>query len=86
MTTTAKPRRRNHLRLAISVGIVAALLMAGWWLHQHTAAASASAYRTAVVDRGEIRVAISATGTLAAISGPQSGLPRSPRKHARCRG
>ena len=68
MTTTAKPRRRNHLRLAISVGIVAALLMAGWWLHQHTAAASASAYRTAVVDRGEIRVAISATGTLAAIS------------------
>src|SRR6478672_8894102 len=68
MTTTAKPRRRNHLRLAISVGTVAALLIAGWWLHQHTAAASASAYRTAVVDRGEIRVAISATGTLAAIS------------------
>src|SRR6476659_6840171 len=68
MTTTAKPRRRNHLRLAISVGTVAALLIAGWWLHQHTAAASASAYRTAPVDRGDIRVAISATGTLSAIS------------------
>src|SRR6476660_10351654 len=67
MTTTAKPRR-NHVRLAISLGVVAAILLAGWWLHQHTAAASASAYRTTVVERGDIRVAISATGTLAAIS------------------
>lgn len=46
-----------------------ALLGAGAYVCQRrTARAEASAFRTAKVERGDIRVAISATGTLAAIS------------------
>jgi HlyD family secretion protein len=54
-------------------GLVAVIViaMAGGGLYiyrQREAVASASAYRTATVERGDIRVAISSTGTLSAIS------------------
>lgn len=45
---------------------MAAVATALWWWHQRTPDA-ASGYRTATVDRADIRVAISATGTLSAI-------------------
>ncbi len=53
--------------LAIGAGLLL-LLAAGWWWNQHQADDGNTGYRTATVERGEIRVAISATGTLAAIS------------------
>ncbi|HVR81482.1 MAG TPA: efflux RND transporter periplasmic adaptor subunit [Luteimonas sp.] len=51
--------------------LLAAVVIAAaatWYWTVHKADASAGAYRTAAVERGDIRVAISATGTLAAIS------------------
>src|SRR4051812_4630578 len=48
---------------------IAAIAVVGWWFWaQSRAHAEAGEYRTATVDRGDIRVAISATGTLSAIS------------------
>ena len=45
-----------------------ALLAAGLWVwNGRKAASSEAAFRTAPVERGDIRVAISATGTLSAI-------------------
>lgn len=54
-------------------GLVAAIVIAVvggglYFYRQREAVASASAYRTATVERGDIRVAISSTGTLSAIS------------------
>lgn len=54
-------------------GLVAAIMLAmaggGLYFHrQQEAVASSGAYRTAKVERGDIRVAISSTGTLSAIS------------------
>jgi HlyD family secretion protein len=43
------------------------VLAAGWWW-MHRKADDAGGYRTTAVERGDIRVAISATGTLSAIS------------------
>src|SRR5512143_3923054 len=60
--------RRPNLRGAAIVAGVAVLLLATWTWYRHRDATVADAYRTAVVDRGDIRVAISATGTLGAIS------------------
>lgn len=60
-----QPCQRRRLISIIVVAAVAAALW--WWWHQRTPDA-ASGYRTATVDRGDIRVAISATGTLSAIS------------------
>ncbi len=60
--------RRPTLRGAAIVAGVAVLLLATWTWYRHRDATVADAYRTAVVDRGDIRVAISATGTLGAIS------------------
>ena len=69
-STKAQPRRgrRNIRPFAITAALVALALVAGWvWQRQH-AAAGESGYRTEAVQRGDIRVAISATGTLSAIS------------------
>ena len=60
--------RRNARAFAIAAALVAVVLVAGWiWQRQH-AAAGEGGYRTEAVQRGDIRVAISATGTLSAIS------------------
>ncbi|MFC7302001.1 efflux RND transporter periplasmic adaptor subunit [Cognatiluteimonas weifangensis] len=58
---------RNLRRLGAIVLAVAAAVAALWWWQQRTPAAE-SGYRTVAVERGDIRVAISATGTLSAIS------------------
>jgi HlyD family secretion protein len=62
------PARRNLLKIGVVVGLLVALLGAAWLWHHHAQASGTGGYRTARVDRGDIRVAISATGTLSAIS------------------
>src|SRR6478672_9019417 len=59
--------RPRVLRVAL-----AALVVLWTWRH-HAAQAAESAWRTAPVERGDIRVAISATGTLSAISTVEVG-------------
>ena len=56
----ARPRWLLPLVLILLVGAVA------WWLLGKRSGDETSAYRTAPVERGEIRTAISATGTLSA--------------------
>jgi len=69
MSKPATPaRRRTLIRSGTLLACVAVALAAAWFWHHRAAAADAGAYRTAPVDRGDIRVAISATGTLSAIS------------------
>jgi HlyD family secretion protein len=67
-TRISTSRRSPGLRRA---GIAAAVLLLGlaalWWWRQD-AAPKEGGYRTTAVERGDIRVAISATGTLSAIS------------------
>ncbi|NUS60361.1 MAG: efflux RND transporter periplasmic adaptor subunit, partial [Lysobacter sp.] len=64
----ARKRSLPSLRSgALVLGLVA-LAIGGWWWSQRNAAAAVGAYRTATVETGDLRVAISATGTLAAIS------------------
>ena len=60
-------RRRNLVRTGALLACVL-LVFAAWSWHRHSADAGVGGYRTATVDRGDIRVAISATGTLSAIS------------------
>ncbi len=57
---SARPR---WLMPLVLIALVAA---AAWWLMGKRSGDEASAYRTAPVERGEIRTAISATGTLSA--------------------
>ncbi|NDK38208.1 efflux RND transporter periplasmic adaptor subunit [Pseudoxanthomonas gei] len=62
------PSRTLLVRLSIAVTVLA-LLGAGYWAWSHRNSDPADgAYRTTPVERGDIRVAISATGTLSAIS------------------
>jgi HlyD family secretion protein len=68
MSQTLQTSRRSWLRVVVGLSGVVLLLLAAWFWHQHSASAAAGAYRTATVQRGDIRVTISATGTLAAIS------------------
>ena len=49
------------------IGLIV-LIGAGWWWTQRKSADAGSGYRTTPIERGDIRVAISATGTLSAIS------------------
>lgn len=64
------PRKKKSLLPNLLVGAVVVVLLAGggWYWNAHKSEAAESAYRTAPVERGNIRVAISATGTLSAIS------------------
>lgn len=67
----SKPARRSSFPLrnvAITLAVIA-VLGAGWhfWSQRNTDA-DGGGYRTETVQRGDIRVAISATGTLSAIS------------------
>ncbi len=62
----ARSRRRPWLWPALIA--LAALIALGIWWTKRDAASEAGGYRTTQVTRGDIRVAISATGTLSAIS------------------
>jgi HlyD family secretion protein len=67
MNTNVQAGRRT--RSLMGIGAVVLLALFGWFYwHQHRAASDSSGYRTATVDRGNIRVTISATGALGAIS------------------
>ena len=63
------PPNRTSLRRngAIAIAALVVVAAAAWWWQQR-GAGEAAAYRTTTVERGDIRVAISATGTLSAIS------------------
>lgn len=69
-TPSGHPGRGNTTRnrLVAATALLAALLAAAWWWSQRDDAGGEGGYRTATVERGQVRVAISATGTLAAIS------------------
>lgn len=64
------PRARNKLatRLVFAILALIALGAAAWWWKGREAKAEAGTWRTAAVERGDIRVAISSTGTLSATS------------------
>lgn len=63
------PSRKIALRkIGITVAIVAVLGLGWYFWSQRNADAADGGYRTEAVQRGDIRVAISATGTLSAIS------------------
>src|SRR5687768_13502106 len=64
-----KHRSTSRKPLLGAAAVLLAMLFAGaWWWSQRNADREAGGYRTATVERGQVRVAISATGTLAAIS------------------
>jgi len=60
--------RRPGRPLAIAAVLVVLALAVGWFWQRRHAATSDGGYRTEAVQRGDIRVAISSTGTLSAIS------------------
>ncbi|MDH5833118.1 efflux RND transporter periplasmic adaptor subunit [Luteimonas kalidii] len=62
-------RRRpsKAMFVVVAIGLLALVAGAAWWRGARSEAAE-SAWRTVQVERGDIRVAISATGTLSAIS------------------
>jgi HlyD family secretion protein len=63
------PRKKSPLpTILLGVAVVAILGAGAWYWTSRKADGAESAYRTATVERGDIRVAISATGTLSAIS------------------
>ena len=63
-----RPARRGLSRPVVIVAVVLAVA-AGWWFwQQRGSAADEGAWRTTQVERGNIRVAISATGSLSATS------------------
>ncbi|MCR6625200.1 MAG: efflux RND transporter periplasmic adaptor subunit [Pseudoxanthomonas sp.] len=63
------PRKTSPLpRILLGVAVVAILGAGAWYWTSRKADGAESAYRTTTVERGDIRVAISATGTLSAIS------------------
>ena len=70
MSTPRKnPTPSRTMRRAIVAVVLAALaVFAAWYWNSQRGATDEGAWRTATVERGDIRVAISATGTLSAIS------------------
>ena len=64
-----RPRKRFPWLAVVAVVVaLVAIGVGGFWWKQRGAASTESAWRTAPVARGNMRVAISATGTLSAIS------------------
>ena len=65
-----RPRSRSPRFLKPAIAVVVLALAAGgaWWWQQSRAAGDEGPWRTVAVERGDIRVAISATGTLSATS------------------
>ena len=67
MSTPARAARNEQRRWLVPVLAIAALALAAWWyLSNRPGSDDAGGYRTESVERGEIRTAISATGTLSA--------------------
>ena len=64
----ARPRSRRKYLVAAAIALLLAFLAGTWWWQQRAQAGGGGGYRTAAIERGDIRVAISATGTLRAIS------------------
>ena len=63
------PRKKSIVpSLLLGIAVVAIIGGGAWWWTARKGEAADSAYRTATIERGDIRVAISATGTLSAIS------------------
>ncbi|MCY7313395.1 MAG: biotin/lipoyl-binding protein [Pseudoxanthomonas sp.] len=61
-------RRKLFQRLTLAAVAIVLVAAALWVWNGRKAASSEAALRTAPVERGDIRVALSATGTLSAIS------------------
>jgi len=69
MSKAPSRRKRPFPRILVAAILVAAVAAIAWfWWQGMRGAGSESAWRTVQVERGDIRVAISATGTLSAIS------------------
>jgi HlyD family secretion protein len=68
MSKPAATSRRNASRIVVPLLVLLAVIGGSWAWQRHGSAGADDGYRTAVVERGDIRVAISATGTLGAIS------------------
>ncbi len=66
MSSPARAARPAHRGWLVPAIVLVVIAIAGWWYVSHRGQSDASAYRTAAVERGEIRTAISATGTLSA--------------------
>jgi HlyD family secretion protein len=62
------PNPAPRLRLPLILAAIVVLAVGGWWWFHRDAKPDEGGYRTAAVERGDIRVSISATGTLSAIS------------------
>ena len=65
-----RPRRAQRPRKTLAIAVIGVLVLAAgaWYFSQRNASADAGTWRTVEVEQGDIRVAISATGTLSAIS------------------
>lgn len=65
-----RPSRARRPRKTLAIAVVAAIVLGAgaWYAMQRQSGAADSSWRTVEVERGDIRVAISATGTLSAIS------------------
>lgn len=69
MSANRKPSSQRLVRrIGIAVAVLALVVAGVWFWNQRKSAAADGGYRTSAVERGDIRVAISATGTLSAIS------------------
>ena len=66
--TPSRPRSPLIPRLLIAAAVIALVAGGAWYWNSRKGDAAESAFRTTTVERGDIRVAISATGTLSAIS------------------
>jgi len=64
----APHKPRHSTRLLVPIAVLAALLTGGWFWTQARSPGADSGWRTTPVERGDIRVAIAATGTLSATS------------------
>jgi len=74
MSTPARAVPKAQRRWLKPALIAAVVVIAGWWFFSHRGGDSAAgAYRTEAVERGEIRTAISATGTLSATATVEIG-------------
>ncbi|NYZ61620.1 efflux RND transporter periplasmic adaptor subunit [Luteimonas deserti] len=68
MSTRPTPRRRGLPRLVPVIVVVALVATGAWFWTQRAGTGGEDAWRTTPVERGDIRVVISATGTLSATS------------------